>query len=305
MDGWVELEALIGALREGNAAWAESADKLANEASSLGKLVEDVERHYGELGVRDALQALADRALAGAASVYEARRAFGYTRTATLAWQAADDPRAALAGEAASSWLSVDVLIGPRVLIDAGAAAAPDDRLAVVIAGEKRLVATLPTSREKFRGALLRAFAAPRREAKAASGGGPTDAGSVPPTEPADAAVPAGAAPTGAARDGSAHEAGINAAASFAQDVAADRAGAPPEHTAEPTEATSDAQQTPTAPAPDAAPGEPAAYDEAANGGSEAAEPKRDGAAGGETVIELPGAGGPAATPPEGPPSGG
>jgi hypothetical protein len=199
MDAWEELDALVAGLRSENTAWAERIDALAGEAETLGKLTADVDRQYEALGVREAFEALAQAVLAGAATIYEARRPFGYSRQATLAWHAGDDPRAAFADEPRDSLLTLDVAVGPRLLLDGGGDAAGAERLTVLIMGDKRLLATLPTSRERFRAALLRAFAAPRhgQDAQAAS------------NEPTATETAANA----------------DRAATFAGEVAADRAG--------------------------------------------------------------------------------
>ena len=215
MSDWQELDDLAAELRAANAAWAERVDALAGEGEPLNKLTADVEQQFADLGVREALEALAQRALAGAATIYEARRPFGYARSATLAWHPSDDPRAELATDEREALLTLDVAVGPRLLLGAGEGVPADDRLAVLIMGEKRMMATLPTSREKFRAALLRAFAAPRRGSvpegpEAASGesaGDPEDKTSRSATEP----------------DVTAERA--QAASAFARGVAEDRAG--------------------------------------------------------------------------------
>ncbi len=198
MSDWQELDDLTAELRAANTAWAERVDALAGEGEPLSKLTADVARQFDELGVREALEALAQRALAGAATTYEARRPFGYTRSVTLAWHPADDPRAELATGERDALLTIDVAVGPRLLLGAGDGVPADDRLAVLIMGEKRVMATLPTSRERFRAALLRAFATPRRgavppdarEGAGDVGGSAEPTASAPPTDDSEMAGP-------------------------------------------------------------------------------------------------------------------
>src|SRR5581483_24431 len=138
MSDWQALDDLTAELRGANTAWAERVDALAGEGEPLARLTADVDQQFAALGVREALEALAQRALAGAATIYEARRPFGYARSATLAWHPAADLRAELAGGEREELLTLDVAVGPRLLLGAGEGVPADDRLAVLIMGEKR-----------------------------------------------------------------------------------------------------------------------------------------------------------------------
>jgi len=189
MSDWAELDALVAELRGANPEWAKRLDEREKESKDAeqvaAQIAAEVDRHFTELGVREALEALARQALADTATLHEARGPFGYTRAMTLVWRPADDPRPELT-TVQDARLTLEVSIGPRMLLPIEPPAA-DTRLTVAIIGEKRLIATLPTTREKFRAALLRAFAAPARlpagrqpppgaEAEApAESGGPTE----------------------------------------------------------------------------------------------------------------------------------
>ena len=161
MDEWQELEVLAGELRASNEAWAQSADTLQQQLGSFAPVAEQIERQFAELGVYDAMRAIARRLLNDTARVHMARLNFGLTQSAALIWSPMDDPRPLLAGAAPESQYSIEVRVGPRYLLGISSEAAGDQRLAIVIAGEKQLIATLPTNADRFRAAMLRAFQAP------------------------------------------------------------------------------------------------------------------------------------------------
>lgn len=243
MSDWAELDALVAELRGANPEWAKRLDERETESKDAGQIATqiaaEVERHVAELGVREALEMLARQALADMATLHEARGPFGYTRTMTLVWRSADDPRPELAATQ-DARLTLEVSIGPRMLLPIEPPPG-DTRLTVAIIGEKRLIATLPTTREKFRAALLRAFAAPARlptsrqpapgaegEPRAEGGGFAEQTGEQPAAAPAEMAATAGAAQTSAngAEASATAEAPVSAPAAETRDQpAADKAG--------------------------------------------------------------------------------
>lgn len=172
MDSWDELDALVSGLREANAEWAKSADALQQQLDGFREVTEQIERYFAELGVYEALSAISRRALNDAARIHSARLNYGLTHSAAMLWYPLDDPRAELSGAPPEATYSIEVRIGPHYLLGVQheAGAAGDQRVSVLIAGEKQLVATLPTSPEKFRAALLRAFGNPQRSGPPAAG---------------------------------------------------------------------------------------------------------------------------------------
>lgn len=205
MDQWEELEALVNELRAQNEAWSKATEALAAQLEGFGAVTEQIEQHYNDLAVQEALLALARRALNDAARLHSARLNYGLTRSAALVWYPMDDPRQALAEAPPEAHYSIEVRIGPRYLlgVTGDARAAGDQRVGILIEGEKQLFAVLPTTPEKFRAALLRAFQAPhysgppRGEEEAEAQPGAEAATEAPPTEAATAEPAAAEAATG------------------------------------------------------------------------------------------------------------
>jgi hypothetical protein len=163
IDDWAELEALIVELREANERWRNTNETLQKQLESFREVTEQIEQHFDGLAVYDSLLTLSSRVLNDAARVHTGRLNYGLTLSAAMVWYAMDDPRLELADASPEGSYTIEVRIGPRYLlgVERDAGASSDQRMSVLIAGEKQLVATLPTTPEKFRAALLRAFTAP------------------------------------------------------------------------------------------------------------------------------------------------
>ncbi len=163
-DSWDELDALVAGIRESNEDWRTMSDTLQQQLGNFRATTEQIEEHFTELGVYESLLMLSSRALNDAARVHVARLHYGLMRSAALVWYAVEDPRSELGGASPGSSYTIEVRIGPRYLlgVERDASGSGDQRLSVLIAGEKQLVATLPTTPDKFRSALLRAFAQPQ-----------------------------------------------------------------------------------------------------------------------------------------------
>jgi hypothetical protein len=164
MDEWNELDQLFEQLRAANEAWATSADAVQRQVESFRPLRDQVDHHFEELAVYEALLRLGGRVLSDAARIHQARLHFGLVRSALIAWYPLDDPRPQLATAPPEGQYSLEIRVGPRYLlgVERDAGLASDQRLSILIAGEKQMVALLPTSAERFRAALLRAFETPR-----------------------------------------------------------------------------------------------------------------------------------------------
>jgi len=162
MEAWEELDALAEELRATNAVWQENAAALHQQIDALRPDLDALEDQFVALQIGETLRELCRRLLNDAGRVHAVRMEFGILRSVALTWESTADPRQA--GEAAAGQYSIDVRIGPRYLlgIEPAGATAPDLRLSILIAGEKQLVATLPTTTERFRAAVLRAFRAPK-----------------------------------------------------------------------------------------------------------------------------------------------
>jgi hypothetical protein len=160
-DAWAELEALAAALRAADEHWRSTSEAMAAQLELVRNVREQVDQHYAELAIEAQLERLARSLLNDAARLHAARLDYGLTRTAMLIWHPLDDPRPALREVSPEAQYAIEVRIGPRYLLRLPGGGAADERLSILIAGEKRLVATLPTTREKLRAALLRAFEAP------------------------------------------------------------------------------------------------------------------------------------------------
>lgn len=163
MDEWSELDQLFDELRAANEAWAASAEAVRRQVESFRPSPADVDRHFAELGVYDALLRLGGRMLSDAARIHLARLHFGLVRSALIAWYPLDDPRPGLSTAPPQGQYSIEIRVGPGYLLGAPTEAGlgGNERLTVLIEGEKHQIARLPISAEKFRAALLRAFQAP------------------------------------------------------------------------------------------------------------------------------------------------
>jgi hypothetical protein len=163
MDRWEELDSLVLELKSANEEWSRSSEQLSGQLEAFKAITDQLDETLNAIGVIEALTALNERLFNGAARVHQARTYYGLSRAAALVWHAIEDPRPEMANAAPRGMYSIEVRLGPRYLLgvqkDAGGAG--DERLSILIEGEKQLVATLPTTAQKFRAALLRAFAAP------------------------------------------------------------------------------------------------------------------------------------------------
>jgi hypothetical protein len=163
MEDWAELDGLVAELEAANAEWSKSIGALRTQVEAFREVGDAAAKNYQDLRVEDALLAVAQRALGDTARLQTARLNFGLTRSAVLLWSAIDDPRPALSTATPEAHCSIEVRIGPRYMlgIERDRGGAGDQRLAIMIAGAKQLVATLPTTPEKFRSALLIVFKDP------------------------------------------------------------------------------------------------------------------------------------------------
>jgi hypothetical protein len=204
MEPWEELDELIQELRAANEEWARSADALQEQLGSFKDLTQKLDTQFAELGVYEAMLELSRRTLNDAGRLHQSRMHYGLTRAVALLWHAIEDPRPHLATAPPEGAYSVEVRIGPLYLLGARSGQGADERLSILIEGEKQLIAPLPTTPARFRVALLRAFAAPQyvgppREQPDTPAEQPagTDAPPAEP-EPAEAAAqPAAEAPSG------------------------------------------------------------------------------------------------------------
>jgi len=168
METWDELDALVSGIRKANEEWAKSADELQKQLDGFRDVAEQIGRHFADLAVYDAMCAVSRRILNDAARIHLARLNYGLTRSAAMLWYPMDEPRKELSSAPPDTVYSLEVRIGPRYLLSAHAdSAAGDQRMSILIAGEKQLLATLPTTAERFQSALLRAFGNPQRSAPA------------------------------------------------------------------------------------------------------------------------------------------
>lgn len=199
-DAWQELDALAAALREADEHWRSTSEAMAAQLELVRGVREQVDQHYAALGIEAQLARLARALLNDAARLHAARLDYGLTRSAMLIWHPLDDPRLAMREVSPEAQYAIEVRIGPRYLLRLPGGGAADERLSILIAGERRLVATLPTTREKLRAALLRAFEAPSysgpareqppAEAPSAGEAGGSEAGAPPVGEPTADASP-------------------------------------------------------------------------------------------------------------------
>jgi|GEM_PF-3554176 len=236
-DEWAELAALAEELRGQDEQWRATCEAMAAQLELVRGVREGVEQQLAELGVEEHLARLARELLNDAGRLHSARLNYGLTRSLALLWHALDDPRASRREAPPEAEYAVEVRVGPRYLLGVPNSGSGDERISIVIAGQKRLVATLPTTREKFRAALLRAFAAPSysgppREDTAAEPAAGADAagehGAAP--ESAEAAAPAASGETPAAAQAAEAAAGAGGAAASAPpgDAAAPQGDEPP-----------------------------------------------------------------------------
>jgi hypothetical protein len=163
METWDELETLLDELRAANEQWRASVEGLTEQLAAARAVGDKLDQFYADLGVLDALLTINRRIFNESGRLHTARSDYGLTRVAALIWHSVEDPRPELAAAPPEGMYSIEVRLGPRYLlgVSGGAIAPGDERLYVLIQGEKQLLAPLPTSRERFRAALLRAFAAP------------------------------------------------------------------------------------------------------------------------------------------------
>ena len=237
METWDELDALVSGIRKANEEWAKSADELQKQLDGFRDVAEQIERHFADLAVYDAMCAVSRRILNDAARIHLARLNYGLTRSAAMLWYPMDDPRKELSSAPPDTVYSLEVRIGPRYLLGAHAGnTAGDQRMSILIAGEKQLLATLPTTAERFQSALLQAFDNPQRSRPA-----PEAETAESPADDSEGAQ--------ATTDGTAAEGAPSHGPSRAEPAPSEAAGAREEPTEAPAApATSDGEARPRAP---------------------------------------------------------
>lgn len=152
MADWPELDALAQEIREQNDARWQQTDTLRRHFQELRGQHGLAADQFASLKVQELLEVINEQVLAGLGTVEVVQSGAGMEVLAALAWPAFCDPRVSEESSDAGVyrievWLGLD----PQ-----------SSRLRIRLAGEKRLEATLPTSEERFRAALLQVFRSPR-----------------------------------------------------------------------------------------------------------------------------------------------
>jgi hypothetical protein len=148
-DRWEELDQLCEELDRAVEGLAERRAKRESERAMMQPVLELLDRADADLAIASALELVRERVLGGLGVAQRVSTAFGLDRLTMLAWPAEADPRPDRATAAGEYRIEVWVGVGE------------EGRPRVRIVGERRLEATLPVAREKFRAALLSAVRAP------------------------------------------------------------------------------------------------------------------------------------------------
>ncbi len=172
--GWTDLDAYCEQLRTEHGEWSERIDAIDTQLTALRTALAGIGEQYRALGIDDDLTLINERILGGVGMVQSLRIGHDLERYVALIWPAAGDPRPTMtrAEEEAEYRVEIWMHLGP------------DGKGRIRIEGEKRLEATLPTSRERVRSVLIRTAQSPklvsRSEAETA------DAATPPPPEHPD-----------------------------------------------------------------------------------------------------------------------
>src|SRR6476469_9128197 len=154
MDEWPELDALVEELHKAHEERWRTAQDLRQQLAMLQPHVEVLSRQFEELQVEAHLRLINERILAGLGSVELVHAGTGIEYLGALVWPAHVHPAEGEAQPSVGEVCRIEVWLGPNL---------EDGRPRIRIAGERRLEATLPTSPERFRSALLRVFQQPQR----------------------------------------------------------------------------------------------------------------------------------------------
>jgi hypothetical protein len=149
---WPDLDAYCAQLRAEHAAWVERLTAVQTQLASVRPSLLGIAAQYRALGIEDDLALLNEMVLGGIGMAQSVRLGHDLERYIALFWPVSGDPRPAMtrAEDEGEYRIEVWMLLGP------------DGKGRIRVEGEKRLEATLPTSRERLRGVLLRAVQAPK-----------------------------------------------------------------------------------------------------------------------------------------------
>lgn len=179
--GWNDLDTYCEQLRVEHAEWAERIDTLDAQLLALRATLAGIGEQYQTLGVEEDLALINERILGGAGMAQSLRIGHDLERYTALIWSPAGDPRPGMIRPDEDTEYRVEVWMHMG----------PDGQGRIRIEGEKRLEATLPTSRERVRSVLIRAVQSPklvsRGEAEAAETPSPPERAE---QEPVEAASP-------------------------------------------------------------------------------------------------------------------
>ena len=149
---WPELDTLAAELREQSHEGWQQVDELRSQFEPLNAQKDLIASQCVELRVRELLQSINTRILGGLGTLEIVQAGAGLELIHGLVWSPHIDPRRH-ADEAEGTVYRIDVWLGLSL---------EDAKARVRIIGAKRLEATLPTSPERFRSALLAVLREPR-----------------------------------------------------------------------------------------------------------------------------------------------
>jgi hypothetical protein len=177
---WNGLDAYCEQLRAEHAEWAERIDAIDTQLLSLRATLAGIGEQYRTLGVEEDLALINERILGGTGMAQSLRIGHDLERYTALIWSTAGDPRPGMTRPDEDAEYRVEVWMHMG----------PDGKGRIRIEGEKRLEATLPTSRERVRSVLIRAVQSPKLVSR-----GEAEAEATPPPErpeqkPVEAATP-------------------------------------------------------------------------------------------------------------------
>lgn len=172
--GWPDLDSYCEELRAEHTDWAERLDAVETQLSSLRSALAAVAAQYHILGIDDDLELINEHVLGGVGMAQSVRIGHNLERYTALLWPAAGDPRPSLvrADDDAEYRVEIWMHLGP------------DGKGRIRIEGEKRLEATLPTSRERVRSVLIRAVQSPKLVSKGEMQAAESEAPQPPPEQP-------------------------------------------------------------------------------------------------------------------------
>ena len=157
--GWNDLDSYCEQLRTEHAEWAERIDAIDTQLLAVRESLAGIGEQYRALGIEDDLALINERILGGAGMAQSLRIGHDLERYTALIWSAAGDPRPAMTREDEEAEYRVEVWMHMG----------PDGKGRIRIEGEKRLEATLPTSRERVRSVLIRAVQSPKLVSRGAA----------------------------------------------------------------------------------------------------------------------------------------